>query len=117
MERKVDVAALYAALDAKRQSESMSWRELAATLGLSPSVFTRLAQNKRPDLDSFVAMTGWLGLPTDSFIDGEQTAEASPQETVAVISTYLRADKALKPASAQAIEDIVRTAYKELAQN
>lgn len=117
MERKIDVAALYAALDAKRQSEAMSWRELATKLSFSPSVFTRLAQGKKPDLDSFVAMTGWLGLPADSFIDDGQTAESPPKETVAVISTYLRADKALKPASAQAIEDIVRTAYKQLAQD
>lgn len=117
MDRKVDVSALYASLDSKRQSEKMSWRQLATELGLSASVFTRLAQGKRPDLDSFVAMTGWLGQPAESFIEGDKPSEAEAEETVAVISTYLRADKALKPASAQAIEDIVRTAYEQLAEN
>jgi transcriptional regulator with XRE-family HTH domain len=117
MERKVDVAALYSALDSKRQSEKKSWRQLAVELSLSASVFTRLAQGKRPDLDSFISMTGWLGQPADSFIEGDKPSEAEAEETVAVISTYLRADKSLKPASAQAIEDIVRTAYEQLAEN
>lgn len=115
MERKVDVAALHSALDSKRQSEKKSWRQLAAELDLSASVFTRLAQGRRPDLDSFVLMTGWLGQPADAFIEGDKPNEAEAQETVAVISTYLRADKALKPESAQAIEDIFRTAYEQFA--
>jgi transcriptional regulator with XRE-family HTH domain len=116
MNRQLDVSALYGALDSKRRSENKSWRDLAAELELSPSVFTRLAQGRRPDLDNFVRMTGWLGMSAESFIEGQKPSEAEAQETVAVISTYLRADKALKPESAQAIEQIVRTAYEQFVE-
>ncbi len=116
MTREVDVAALYSALDSKRRAKDLSWRELAGELELSPSVFTRMAQGRRPDLDTFALLTGWLGMSAEDFIQGEKPSDEETQETVAVISTYLRADKALKPESAQAIEEIVRTAYDQLAQ-
>lgn len=114
MNRRVDVAALYGALDSKRRAEKVSWRELAGRLELSPSVFTRMAQGRRPELDTFAVLTGWLGMSAEDFIEGSKPSEEEAKETVAVISTYLRADKALKPESAQAIEEIVRAAYGQL---
>jgi transcriptional regulator with XRE-family HTH domain len=116
MNRQVDVAALHSALDSKRRAEKLSWRELAGQLDLSPSVFTRMAQGRRPELDTFAVLTGWLGMSAEDFIDGDRPSEDEARETVTVISTYLRADKALKPESAQAIEEIVRTAYEQLAE-
>lgn len=115
MKRQIDVAALYAAVDSKRQGLALSWRDLAGELGISSSVFTRLAQGGRPDLDTFVALAGWLGVAADDFIEGDQPTEEQAEETVAVISGYLRADKALKPENARAIEEIVRATYDQLA--
>jgi hypothetical protein len=75
-----------------------------------------MAQGRRPDLESYIQMTAWLGVSTESFIGGETPVENEPAETVEVISAHLRADHSLKPESARAIEEIVRAAYNEMAE-
>ena len=67
-EARLDVAALYAALDTQRQSRGMSWRQVAKEAGISPSTLTRMTQEKRPDVDSFAALVSWLGLSADRFL-------------------------------------------------
>jgi transcriptional regulator with XRE-family HTH domain len=116
MGREVDVAALYGALDSRREARQMSWREIAREMGLSASIFTRMAQGRRPDLESYIQMTTWLGVSTETFIGGRTPVESEPAETVEVISAHLRADHSLKPESARAIEKIVRAAYGEMAE-
>lgn len=116
MERPIDVPALYGALDSRRNAKEMSWRELARQLNLSASVFTRLAQGRSPELESYVTMTRWLGVSTEAFIAVERPSEAETIDTVEAIAGYLRADKALKPESAKAISTIVETAYREMAE-
>lgn len=117
MDRSIDVSALYGALDSRRRAKELSWRGLARKLGLSPSIFTRLAQGKQPEFGSYLQMTKWLGVSTDAFVELERSPEAQAENTVEKIATYLRADKALKPESAQAIETIVRAAYDEMAES
>jgi transcriptional regulator with XRE-family HTH domain len=115
MDRPIDVTALYVALDARRSRLKMSWRDLAKQLGLSSSIFTRLAQGRAPELSSYRKMTGWLGVGMDDFAEGDKPTVEQSEDTVETIAAYLRADKALKPESAQAIETIVRAAYEEMA--
>jgi transcriptional regulator with XRE-family HTH domain len=115
MQLKVDLGALYNALDSKRRGEGLSWRELARQLEISPSVFTRLAQGRRPELETYLTMVSWLGASAEDFVAGEKPSQDEAQETVAAISTYLRADRSLRPESAEAIESIVRTAYEQMA--
>lgn len=114
MKREVNVPALYSALDAKRAAESLSWRDVARRVGVNHSIFTRLAKGHRPDVDSFVSLTGWLGMAPERFVEGVDEPEMSEQ-TLEVISSYLRADRALQPKSAQAIESVLRAAYEQLA--
>lgn len=115
MEKPIDVPALYGALDSRRSAKELSWRQLARELGLSASVFTRLAQGRTPELDSYVTMTRWLGVSTEAFVAADRPSEAETVTTVEAIAGYLRADKALKPESAKAISTIVETAYREMA--
>jgi transcriptional regulator with XRE-family HTH domain len=115
MDRPIDVTALYVALDARRSRLKMSWRDLAKELNLSSSIFTRLAQGRAPELASYRKMTDWLGVGMDDFAEGEKPTVEQSEDTVETIAAYLRADKALKPESAHAIETIVRAAYEEMA--
>lgn len=102
----------FRALDATRQSRQLNWREVAAQAGVSASTLTRMAQGKRPDVDSLAALVTWSGLnPGDYLINPEQQTE---RETLAAISTYLRADKELTPDSARAMEEIILAAYQRL---
>jgi transcriptional regulator with XRE-family HTH domain len=112
--KQLDVAALYAALDSKRKLADLSWREVAQQTALSPSLFTRMAQGRRPDADAFLVLCQWLGLSPDRFRVAGALAPPTGEDTVAVISSYLRADRALKPRSAEAIERMLQAAYEEM---
>lgn len=111
-ETTVDVDALYAALDAKRQEENLSWRELAGRLEISPSTLTRMAQGKRPDVDAFATLLRWLGMSADAFM--RSTKKKEDVNAVAMISSYLRADRNIDPKDAEALEDILKAAYRHM---
>src|SRR6267154_410424 len=106
-EAHLDVEALYAALDARRKSKDLSWRDVAKEAGVSPSTLTRMAQGKRPDVDGFAALVAWLGIPADTFLQGSEPSKTKRKpDPMAMISTYLRANKELDKKSVEALEDI-----------
>jgi transcriptional regulator with XRE-family HTH domain len=112
----LDVEALYAALDEQRKAKELSWRELAKEAGVSPSTLTRLGQKKRPDVDSFAALIAWLGIPGDQFLrsaEAKATKKKEP-ETMAMVSSLLRANKKLSKKTVEALEEIIRAAYENL---
>lgn len=115
-EPALDVSALYEALDERRRSLEISWRNLAKAAGISPSTLTRMAQGRRPDVDSFAALTSWLGQPADLFLGRGDVGPTKDKEPLAVISGLLRARKDLSPESVDAIEDIVRAAYERFRE-
>ncbi len=82
-----DVEGFYQALDATRQSRKISWRVVAHEAGISPSTLTRMAQLKRPDVDSLAKLTVWSGLKTDDFVRSDKAR--SEVEPIAMISTLL----------------------------
>jgi len=116
-ETTVDVAALYAALDSKRQAERLSWRALAQLLAITPSTFTRMAQGRRPDVDTFAALLRWVGMPVEAFLEPAVTSGGQESEPLAMIGTYLRMNKNLSPEAAVALEQLVKVAYKTLAED
>lgn len=108
----VDVEALFAAVEGKRRREGLSWRELAAQLGISPSTFTRLTQGRRPDIDTFATLLGWLGEPVEKF---SRAAVADPVDaSLAAVSLFFRADPHLRDADVDAYQDIIQAAAKAL---
>ena len=113
-ETTVDVGALYAALDSKRKAHGTSWREIARELDVSPSTFSRMAQGRRPDVDTFATLLRWLGMPAESFMRG--TTSTTTEEPVAMVSSYLRSARNVKPEDAEALEDIFRAAYNRLVR-
>lgn len=110
---RVDVSALYAALDAKRRSKELTWRALAEELGVSPSTMTRLSNGHRPDADGFVAMVAWLRQPADAFIDvGSSDLPTEQPDMIAELGALLRSRKGLSNSDARKLEDIFRAAYQ-----
>jgi transcriptional regulator with XRE-family HTH domain len=116
MKRQIDTTALYGALLAKKEEEGRSWREIARDLGISSAVFTRLHKGARPDGDTLLTLTSWLGVPSEQFVSGQAAERDDRRQTLAQIGTYLRADRTLTPASADAIEGLLRAAYDQLAE-
>lgn len=105
----------YEAADRHRESLDVSWRQIAAQLSLSPSTFTRLAQGRRPDVDTFVKMLAWMDRPAEDFVKNSRVKVAgdiqNSKDTVREIADSLRGDPNLSSDSANALEDIVRIAY------
>ena len=114
-ETTVDVEALYAALDSKRQAKSLSWRSLASKLEITPSTFTRMAQGLKPDVDTFATLLRWLGMPQEEFLRPTKH-KAENADHVAMISSYLRGAKNITQEEAEALEDIISAAFRHLVK-
>ena len=110
---KFDAEAFYLALDNQRQSKNITWKQVAKESGVSASTLTRMAQGKRPDVDSMAALATWSGLSADTFIQHVDNTNLET-DSVTAMTAYLRADPNLLPESAEAIEAVLRAAYDKL---
>jgi transcriptional regulator with XRE-family HTH domain len=109
-----DATAFYAALDATRDAKSKNWKQVAGESGVSASTLTRMAQGKRPDVDSLAKLLRWSGLNPSDYLLSEKRAAGEP---MAQISTLLKSDRNLSPESASALDKIIRAAYKQFRDN
>ena len=107
-----DGHAFYAALDGEREARHCTWKRVAEESGVSASTLTRIAQGKRPDVDSLAALSAWSGLEANRFFIGG-FSKRSP-EPLAVISVCLHSDPQLNQESATIIEQMVKAAYKTM---
>jgi transcriptional regulator with XRE-family HTH domain len=113
---RFDAEAFFQALDAQRQSRRLTWKQVAAESGVSASTLTRMAQGKRPDVDSLAALVTWSGVDADDFMTGGDEQRRGP-EPLAMISTYLRSDRHLSPEAARALEAVIKAAYEQLRED
>lgn len=115
-ETTVDVDSLYAALDTKRRSQEASWREIARQINISPSTFSRMAQGRRPDVDTFATLLRWLNLSAETFIVGGDAGDKEEPDPMVMVSTYLRSAKNIDADDAKALEEIFGAAYNRLVK-
>ena len=109
---RFDGEAFYAALDAERRSRKLTWKRVAEEAQVSASTLTRMAQGRRPDVDSLAALVTWSGLSADDFIQDEQ-GKPDPG-ALAMISTYLKSDPHLTPEAADALDELVKATYERM---
>lgn len=107
-----DADAFFSALDAARIAKKKNWKQVAQEAGISASTLTRMAQGKRPDVDSLAALAAWSGLHVDEFVRNKSAT--TTQEPLAMISTYLRSDKHLSPEAARALDAVIKATYERL---
>jgi transcriptional regulator with XRE-family HTH domain len=106
-----DAGAFYAVLDAERSQRGLTWKDVAAQSGVSPSTLTRLGQDRRPDVDSFARLVAWGGFTADQFVNPPKRAQAGG--FITNLPTYLRSDPNLDERGVQALESIIRAAYEQ----
>ncbi len=111
MKDEFDIASFYAALDAQRVSKDLNWKEVSEQSGVSASTLTRMSQSRRPSVDGLALLLAWSGLDASDFLP-----RANRPEPLAQITANLRADRNLKPESAQALEEIIKIAYKRFRE-
>ena len=110
----LDVEALYGALDARRKTQDLSWRDVAKEAGVSPSTLTRMAQGKRPDVNGFAKLAAWMGVSADVFLKKQGSKKVKQADPVAMFSTFLRASKELDEQSVEFLEDVLQAAWKRV---
>ena len=105
----IDAALLYSALDAARQQRQLSWRSLAADVGVSPSLLSRLGNGLKPDTDGFATLVGWLGMPAEQFFTSEGTIRPTDQQPdlMAQLAPLLRARKDLNASDVRYLEQVI----------
>lgn len=108
-----DVSAFYEAIDNVRECKKYTWKKVADEASVSASTLTRMAQGKRPDVDSMAALAAWSQLVVDNYIVGHNQVKMS-KSPIEEISALFRADPNLEPSAAAAIEAIVRAAHEKL---
>lgn len=112
-----DAQGFHAALDAVRQSGKLSWRQVAKETSVSASTLTRLAQGSQPDATGLASLCKWSGLRAEDFLRNSDDIEASTgQDSLVKLTTVLRAAADLEDRDKDAIEDILKTAYRHFRQ-
>lgn len=107
-----DSAGFYRALDAVRAARSLNWKLVAEQSGVSASTLTRLAQGRRPDVDSLAALVAWAGLSADHFVAAAEPI--APREPLGQIASFLRSDPRLTDEGRDAMMQIIAAAYGRL---
>ena len=112
-ELRVDVRSLHSALDKARESQGLSWRQLAKEVGVSASTISRMANDLKPDVTAFAAMTHWLKMPAEDFYVGGSANTGSEQpDLVAQLVPLLRARKDLTSNDIDYLEDVIGAAAR-----
>jgi len=118
MTSRAKVAQLGALIKAKRKEESLGLREAAKVSGVSPSTLSRLERNisSLPDLDTLNRITSWLNVSVESVLGNQNLIKdehPTVLNTIDKIELHLRADKDLKPETADALATMFRTLYNK----
>lgn len=108
-----DTEAFYRALDAQRAARGITWKQVAAESKVAASTLTRMAQGRRPDVDGLAALSAWSGLKADDFVRAREGTRGTP-ETLAMISTHLRADPHLSREGADMLDAVIKAAYERV---
>lgn len=111
----VDVRSLHAALDAARQHQGLSWRQLAKELDVSASTISRMANGLKPDVTAFVAMTNWLRMPAERFYVRADREIGQEPELVASLMPLLRARKDLNEQDVAYLGEVLEAAARRFA--
>jgi transcriptional regulator with XRE-family HTH domain len=109
---KIDVTALYGALNAARGSRQLSWRQLAKDIEVSPSLLSRLGNGYRPDADGFATLVRWLGMPAESFMVGADERTGVQPDLVTELAPLLRARKDLSKADVTYLEEVIQATVR-----
>ena len=110
-----DGDAFYRALKTVVSTRGVLWKQVAEETGVSQSTLARMAQGRHPDAASLAAISAWSGLNPSDFVAAHFAAPKG--HTMAKISSLLRSDPSLDAEAADALDSIVRTAYKRLKKS
>lgn len=108
-----DAEAFYRALSSTVGVRRVTWKQVSAETGVSPSTLSRMATGRQPDAGSLAALSKWAGLDVSDFVEGAPRSA----EPVALVGKLLREDPNLDKEGAEALEAILLAAYERFRLN
>lgn len=116
----VNVVELGKRIKRKRQFSKLSLRAVAEQTQVSPSTLSRIENGSGlPDAPTLAKLSLWLGIPISSIIGSTASAVSdvayTSHSTPDFIEAHLRADRNLTPEKAQALAELFRTVYNQVA--
>lgn len=110
MKTQIDLSSFIAMFKTKRGERGL--REIAQEIGeISASTLSRLENGKAPEMEVFLRICDWMQIDPSTFLT-TSAREEQEVNTPEIIEAHLRADKNLDEATAEAIAQMVRTAYE-----
>src|SRR5689334_14539621 len=88
MASEIDIHELAKSIRAKRGKRGL--RAVAEEIGgVSASTLSRIEQGKVPDLDTFIRLCKWLGVPADRFTTNAEQAAKEDISTSDIVAAHL----------------------------
>ena len=112
MRAEFDFASFYAALDAARKADGLTWRQVAKRTDVSPSTLTRLSQGRKADVDTIAALSSWAELDLNQF-----TGNRHSRNYVREAASFIRQDPSLSAEEASALEQLLTATYARMTRD
>ena len=110
-----DCEAYYTALDEIRKAKILSWKKVSDQTKVSASTLTRMGQGKHPDADSLTMLSAWAGLNPAEYVTDEDFRNKET-ESLPKMMALLRADPTLTPDSIEALQELLKVAYRRFTK-
>ena len=111
---KFETETLYTVLNQKRNAMNFSWRELARKLHIDQSVFSRLANGKRPDAETFAKILYWLDQPVSMFLTVDDKRAPEEADLLSSLTAKIQQHQGLDLAKKNAIVQILEVTLRNL---
>jgi len=110
----LDFDSLNDAIEVRRMELGLSWEALAVELRVELTELREL--NEASHMGVVFRAIDWTGLDIDDFLAEEAgDHDQDTADRAEHVAAFLRADRDLKPESAEAIEAVLRAAYDRFA--
>src|SRR5262252_5769819 len=122
----VNTSELGNAVKRRRESLSLSLRDVADETGVSASTLSRIENGTgKPDADNIARLAAWLDMPIERVIHHGNRPANDPkpvvyyphESTPEIVEAHLRADKHLTPQTAKALSELFRVAYTQFSDS
>jgi hypothetical protein len=114
----LDLESLYSVVDMRRTELGLRWDDLAAELEVPVDDLRGLRSGADPHITTVFSAISWAKCDVSDFLTEDEAGHDRPSdatEKAERVAAFLRADRDLKPESAEAIEAVLQAAYDEFA--
>lgn len=111
--QEFDASGFYSALERAVRARKVTWKEVGAETGVSPTTLTRMGQGRRPDAASLAALSAWAGINPANYVPSSVRRPTGDQ-TLEKVALLFRQDAQLSDDARQKLEHIVESAYNAL---